>query len=128
MGTYFSLNRKGLVSLGLLLFTSIFFGTVMVKSFANKGPALVVFTASWCASCRDVLPAVQAYGASKGYAVQVLDVDKTSSLALAQQLGLSIQQVSPPMVFFVGAGAPQLILNDAADEAEATHLLQQKLK
>jgi thiol-disulfide isomerase/thioredoxin len=97
------------------------------RVYADKTPTLLMFTASWCASCRDVLPSVKAYAASKGYPVQVIDVDDANAQGISRQLGLTINQVSPPMVFLTGVGHPQIIINDAsADQAEA--MLKQKVR
>jgi thioredoxin-like negative regulator of GroEL len=114
-----------LVSLAAVL---VFSKVLVEKAYAEKSPTLVMFTASWCASCRDVLPAVKAYAGSKGYTLQVVDVDTPAAQGITRQYGLSINQVAPPMVYYVANGKQVLVLDDKADSSKADNLLQQKAK
>jgi thiol:disulfide interchange protein len=98
------------------------------RAYAEKGPTLLVFTAGWCASCREVLPAVKAYASGKGYAVQVVDVDDSAAQGLTRQYGLSMNQVAPPMVYFVTGGKPSVIIDDKSDHSQTADILRQKLK
>jgi thiol-disulfide isomerase/thioredoxin len=112
----------------LPLYTVLLLVTSLNLAFAEKAPVLLMFTASWCASCRDVLPAVKAYAANKNYAVQIVDVDNAAADALTRQYGLTLKQVSPPMVYFVGAAGKTLVLDEGSDTSKTQTLLQQNVK
>ena len=101
---------------------------VVTKAYADKGPTLLVFTAGWCASCREVMPAVKAYATGKGYTLQVVDVDDSAAQGITRQYGLNINQVAPPMVYFVTGGKPVVVIDDKADHSQTADLLRQKIK
>jgi thiol-disulfide isomerase/thioredoxin len=88
----------------------VLISTLSPRSFAER-PTLVVFTASWSASCREVVPVVQEVGAANGLLVKTVDVDDANAPKLARSLGLSIPASDPPQVFLLGQGAPKLLLD-----------------
>jgi thiol-disulfide isomerase/thioredoxin len=118
---------KGLLTLALVLGAVSFGLSGALHAFADKPATLIMFTADWCASCRDVLPVVQTYASGKGYSLQIIDVDAANAEALSRQYGLSLRAVAPPMVYFVGAGKQVLVVDDNVDASRTADTLKQKL-
>lgn len=77
---------------------------------ANRGN-MVVFTANWCASCREVLPIVREVASQNSIGVTEIDVDAPTAPKQAQGVGLAVPNEGPPQVFFVNHGRSSLIYN-----------------
>ncbi|MGE0201456.1 MAG: thioredoxin family protein [Candidatus Melainabacteria bacterium] len=81
---------------------------IMTSPDVSAKPArqnLVVFSASWCAKCRQVDPVVQAIGAERGIPVVVIDVDQQNAPGQASEYGLSIPRSELPQVYYTEKGA-----------------------
>ncbi len=93
----------------------------------NRGN-LIVFSASWCASCREILPVVQDIAAQNNLGVTQIDVDKPDAPKTAHNQGLSIPTDEPPQVYLITHGHATQIYNGKgykfgyADQARATIL------
>lgn len=96
------------------LFTAVLVATVIglaaPQAEARKGgPSMVVFNASWCASCRNVVPIAQNVAQQNSLGVAVIDVDAQDAPAQAADYGLSIPKSQPPQVYFVNGGKVTLL-------------------
>jgi thiol-disulfide isomerase/thioredoxin len=105
MMSFYPLVKRSLF-LGLLC-------SIMVMSTAISKPekSVVVFTASWCASCRDVVPVVQEVCSQNGLSVNVLDVDSQNAPSTASAYGLSIPGGDLPQAFLVSGKSSQLLID-----------------
>lgn len=94
--------------LGLLLAV-----TSAVPSMAahHGGPTVVVFNASWCASCRTVLPIAQDVASQNNLAVSVIDVDGKDAPHQAGEYGLAIPNSQPPQVYLIHDGRVTLLFD-----------------
>lgn len=98
------------------LFTAALLGTLIAiplpEADAKKGgPTVVVFNASWCASCRNVVPIAQNVASQNNMGVEVIDVDAQDAPAKASGYGLSIPKNEPPQVYFVNGGKVTLLFD-----------------
>lgn len=93
----------GLAILGLSV------GKGAMTTWAAARGNVVVFSANWCASCREVLPVVRDVAAQNGLSVTEIDVDSQAAPKQAQNLGLSIPNDEPPQVFYVNRGRSTLL-------------------
>src|SRR5690606_165889 len=69
------------------------------RAFAQD--QVVVFTANWCASCREVVPVVREVVQQNGLPAVVIDVDSQYAPREASRYGLSVPTEAPPQVFLV---------------------------
>ena len=69
------------------------------QAYAQTTHQVVVFSANWCASCRDVVPIVEEIAGQKGIKVNVVDVDDPSTPSVVRSLGLKVPQGDLPQVF-----------------------------
>jgi thiol-disulfide isomerase/thioredoxin len=85
---------------------------LVLPTFASSGKdQFVVFTANWCASCREVLPIVQEVAAQNAITVREIDVDDQRAPSQARQLGLDIPSNDPPQVYLIHNGGISLVLD-----------------
>ena len=75
--------------------------------------SLVMFTANWCANCRDVAPVLRRVALENAMALQTIDVDSAEAPAEAKRLGLSIPSKNLPQVYLFMGGTEQLIVDGA---------------
>lgn len=81
-------------------------GQVDVGAALAGRPALINVWASWCAPCRDELPAIAGYAARPGSApVLTVDVrdDPVAALSLLRELGVTLPAVTDPQGALRGA-------------------------
>ncbi len=71
----------------------------------KQGEYLVVFTASWCANCRQVNPIVQSISSERGIPIISIDVDNQSAPSNANDYGLSVPKADLPQVYHVKDGS-----------------------
>jgi len=97
---------------GLGLLSMLLIGPCFAaKPVANNG-TLVVLTANWCATCREIIPAVQRAATSLGdLPVVTLDVDNGGTPEQANQYGVSISGSDIPEVYFVKGGKTTMVFN-----------------
>jgi len=89
-------------------------GVAAPDAEAGKGgPAIVVFNAGWCASCRNVVPIAQNVARQNNLGSAVIDVDAQDAPAQAADYGLSIPKNPPPQVYFVNGGKVTLLYDGA---------------
>lgn len=103
-------KRLTAVVLGLLALITLI-GALSAIFAADRSPTLVVFTANWCASCRDVVPVVQQVGSQSRMNVVVIDVDRQDAPKTAQSYSLNIPTTEPPQVFYVNGGQVRQVYN-----------------
>lgn len=72
---------------------------------------LVLFSANWCASCRDVLPIVREIAGQNNLDITQIDVDSQDAPRQARHYGLSIPTDEPPQVYFLNRGRATLVYN-----------------
>jgi thiol-disulfide isomerase/thioredoxin len=105
------MQKKLLIALMVLSVVGISVAKGVLSGWAVSRGTMVVFTANWCASCREVIPLVRDIASQNNIAVSEIDVDSVSAPKQAQGLGLSVPQDEPPQVFFVNKGHAVLIYN-----------------
>lgn len=104
-------QKKWFIALMVLLVVGISVAKGVLSGWAVSRGTMVVFTANWCASCREVIPLVRDIAVQNNIAVSEIDVDAASAPKQAQGLGLTMPQNEPPQVFFVNKGRAVLIYN-----------------
>lgn len=80
----------------------------------NNGPdRLVVFTASWCASCRTLVPSLQEVATSLALPVEVVDVDVDGAAAeaTAKDIGVALPSKELPQGFYVQGNGSTLVFD-----------------
>lgn len=78
----------------------------------NNGPdRLVVFTASWCASCRTLVPSLQEVATSLALPVEVVDVDGAAAEATAKAIGVALPSKELPQGFYVQGNGSTLVFD-----------------
>jgi thiol-disulfide isomerase/thioredoxin len=103
----------GMRKIALLAFAIALFATPM--AFAAKGggnsPALVVTTASWCGTCREIIPIVTDIASASSLSVVTLDVDKSNAPDEASQYGIAVTGGELPEVYLFKNGKTTLLFN-----------------
>jgi thiol-disulfide isomerase/thioredoxin len=89
--------------------------------------AVVVFTASWCAKCRDLAPIIQAATSEVGVPLQWVDVDNPNAPNQAQAFGVSIPGGDPPHVLWVKGGRAQSLIDSRAYNYQNAGALRQQM-
>ncbi|WP_373533294.1 thioredoxin family protein [Vampirovibrio sp.] len=105
------MKKKCLIALLVLSVVGISVSKGLLAGWAASRPGMVVFTANWCASCREVVPLVRDIASQNNISVSEIDVDSAAAPKQAQGLGLAMPQEEPPQVFFVNKGRSVLIYN-----------------
>jgi len=120
----------GLLSLILLMPQGI-----AAVSFEEGQPAVVMLSASWCAKCRVVNNVLANVLSSNGKAdtrIVTLDVDNTSTPAIAKRYGIQIGGADLPQVYWYQQGKTSLILSasevNLGDEETTITTLGKRLK
>jgi len=104
-------RRLGLV-MGVLSAT-----VVVHTAMVGFSQEMVMFTANWCAGCREVQPVVQQLATQRGLKVTIIDVDKPDAPKLSQQFGLDIPKRELPQVYAQAKKGQSTLIYDGA-----THL------
>ena len=91
------------IVMSLTLFSSL-------AGWADSG-RLVVITAPWCASCREIIPGLRTLSSQKGYSIQEINVEDDNAQATSASLGISISGSSLPQVYKVLSGRTQLLID-----------------
>lgn len=105
------MQKKILFTVLGLMIVGLSVGKGALSTWAAVRGNVVVFSANWCASCREVVPVVREVAAQNNLAVTEIDVDSQAAPKQAQNLGLSIPNDEPPQVFFVNKGRSTLLYN-----------------
>ena len=105
------MQKKLLVTAVGLLVLGLSVGKGVMSGWAASRGNMVVFSANWCASCREVLPIVHDVASQNGMGVTEIDVDSQTAPKQARALGLSMPNDEPPQVFYVDRGRATLLYN-----------------
>ena len=98
------ISPKALLTAGIL---AVFAVLLIVPQVLAKD--IVIFSAEWCASCRQINPIVQSVGADQNIPVHIIDVDIQDAPQNAQQYGLTIPKAELPQVYLVDSGHVTLL-------------------
>lgn len=98
----------------------------------NPDPTVIVLTASWCGTCREITPLVRRIAASEpGVDVVVLDVDSSSAPREASQYGISVAG-EVPQVYLYNNGKTTLLFSGKGyrigQSKQAEQQIRQKLE
>ncbi|MDX2084379.1 MAG: thioredoxin family protein [Candidatus Melainabacteria bacterium] len=66
---------------------------------AADSDMVVIFTARWCASCREIVPIVTQVATEQGLTVKTIDVDQQDAPRTADIYGLTIPSVELPQIY-----------------------------
>ncbi len=99
-----------------LLITGAFLVVPNLNQVANSansgGPVMVLLSASWCGSCRELDPVVEKVAASSpGVRLITLDVDSGSAPGIANQYGITVSGSDVPQVFLYNHGRTVLLFS-----------------
>ncbi|MBX2861483.1 MAG: thioredoxin family protein [Vampirovibrio sp.] len=78
---------------------------------AQETKTVVVFTANWCASCREIVPIVRDVSAQNGLSYMVVDVDDQNAPKKVAPYGISIPTGDLPQVYRVQKKNVKLIFD-----------------
>ena len=85
--------------------------TPAVDAKNSGADRLVVFTASWCASCRTLVPSLQEVATSLALPVEVVDVDSVTAEAAAKAIGVALPSKELPQGFYVQSNGSTLVFD-----------------
>ena len=86
--------------------------TTATADAKNSGPdRLVVFTASWCASCRTLVPSLKEVATSLALPMEVIDVDSATAEANAKIIGVALPSKELPQGFYVQGNGSTLVFD-----------------
>ena len=85
--------------------------TPIAEAKNNGLDRLVVFTASWCASCRTLVPSLQEVATSLALPVEVVDVDGATAEATAKAIGVALPSKELPQGFYVQGNGSTLVFD-----------------
>lgn len=91
-----------------------FSGRSFAKDKASDTPALVVLSASWCASCREINPVIRRIVETSpelGLKVVTLDVDSGEAPSTAGSYGITVAGTDVPQVYLFSNGKTVLLFN-----------------
>jgi thiol-disulfide isomerase/thioredoxin len=92
--------------------TLLFVKTTLFVQAKNNGPdRLVVFTASWCASCRTLVPSLKDVATSLALPIEIVDVDSATAEATAKGIGVAMPSKELPQGFYVQANGSTLVFD-----------------
>ena len=111
------LSLKQAITIGLMMLLAfasilvIFPGSAGARNGAG-GPTVVVLTASWCGTCREIIPAVKrVVDATPGIAMVTLDVDDSSAHGQANSYGINVTGSDVPQVYLYNSGNTVLLFS-----------------
>lgn len=97
-------------SLVLAALMALVAGSLLTGWAANRGN-MVIFSASWCASCREVVPIAREIAAQNNLGVEVIDIDAQDAPRRARSFNLQVPADEPPQVFYTDRGRATLLFN-----------------
>ena len=103
--------------------------------FKEGSPALVIISANWCAKCRD-MPQIASnviQGMNQpNFRIVTLDVDNSSTAAVAKRYGINLQGNAVPQIYLFSQGKTKLLLDANSYELgnidQASQSIQQQMK
>lgn len=104
--------RLTLRPLQSLLFSLLVLLAALAPTLAHASEAqLVMFTASWCASCRDLMPVVERLASAQGLPLLLIDVDEANAPKQASAKGIAIPSKELPQVYLLQANRASLVFD-----------------
>lgn len=98
-------------SLAMVALVPVIWSTAMAARSAGQ-PSIIVLTASWCGTCREITPAVsRVAGSSGGLQVVTLDVDDNGTPGKASQYGVTVAGSDLPQVYLSNNGKTVLLFS-----------------
>lgn len=86
-------------------------GAMTLTDAAPRDNTMVVFTANWCANCREIVPIAREISDQNGLNIVVLDVDSPSAPKDAKGMGLSVPTRTLPQIYFFRGGQSRIIFD-----------------
>lgn len=119
MQTLFGIKSNRMIALfiamllGISLWAPLQPTVAVARNSESNQATVVVLTASWCGTCREIIPVVQrvANSASQPLQVVILDVDDNSSPNRARQYGITITGSDVPQVYLFNEGKTTLLFS-----------------
>jgi thiol-disulfide isomerase/thioredoxin len=100
----------------------------VANTTATTGTRLVIFTASWCAPCKTVVPGLQEVAIGLGLPSQVVDVDDAQAEDVSAQMGVALPSRSLPQAFYVQKAGSRLVFDGATNPNAPIESLKTGLK
>ena len=89
---------------------------------------IVVFTATWCASCREVIPVLEGLGSQNRLSVLMVDVDDQNAPHIADDLNLTIPRKELPQAFLVQGEKATLLFDGSNYRIGQRHIVRREMK
>ena len=120
-------RRMGVASLGFALLLLLGGGLALRALAAPQGAKMVVFSAGWCAACRELVPAIQQTAGRYQVPVFVIDVDMQQAPKDAKGYGLSIPQKELPQAYLIEANRSFLLFDGDGYQLGQSQAAQQRM-
>ncbi len=93
---------------------AVLVGTLTLTDAAARDNTVVVFTANWCANCREIVPIAREISGQNGLSIVVVDVDTPSAPKEAKSMGLEVPTRTLPQVYLFRGGQARLIFDGSS--------------
>jgi thiol-disulfide isomerase/thioredoxin len=113
--------------LSLLALGGVLLLTLSFSQAQADAQKMVIFTAKWCATCREVVPMAKQVASQYGLSVLEVNVDDQNAPAQVRPFGLNVPNVDPPQVYWVGNGQVNLVLDGRNYDYGKSDLMQSTL-
>lgn len=105
-----TMQKRMALALGVAFILTMSLGRSAIIWAAARGN-MVLFTANWCASCREIDPIIHEVASQNSLSVTEIDVDAQTAPKDARNYGLTIPNDGPPQLYYVDKGRATLIYN-----------------
>lgn len=108
---YWSVMAFTSVGAALLLSGIIILGSHSKAFAADANRQLVIFTADWCAGCRDLMPIVKNLAAQQQIPLLEINVDNANAPEKASQQGLAVPNRELPQIYLIQEKESRLLFD-----------------